>query len=457
MRFTNLTRAVEIGANSYLLEAAGKRIVLDSGLHPRNEGLGALPLFEKLAEDSVDAIFLSHSHQDHVGSLPVLMRKQPRAAVFMSQVTRMLSDVMLHNSVNVMMRQREDLELNDYPLFTHREVEQATKRWQGCPLHQRCSIHGERLPENDDSEVSFEFFDAGHILGAVGTLIRAEGQKIFYTGDVNFEDQTISRGAAFPEEGLDVLIMESTRGEQPSPEGYTRASEEARLAKAIKETFEKGGSVMIPVFALGKTQELLAILHGFQRKGLLAKVPIYIGGLSTKLTEIYDRFAHSTPRLLPELQILDEIAPFVLAGRNNGKFPIRSARIYALSSGMMTEKTLSNHFAQRVLAEKNHSIFFIGYADPESPAGRLRAAKPGSFVQLDEGVRQQLNCDVQEFNFSGHSSRESLRAWARKVAPKKLILVHGDAPAIEWFRSTLSADLPNTEVIVPEPGKPIDL
>src|ERR1700733_334263 len=107
MHFTNLTRHIEIGANCYLLEVAGKRIVLDSGMHPKQESDLAMPDFSLLPDDSVDAIILSHAHHDHLGTLPVLMRRQPRAPVFMAPATVELSGVMLHNSVNVMTRRAE--------------------------------------------------------------------------------------------------------------------------------------------------------------------------------------------------------------------------------------------------------------------------------------------------------------------------------------------------------------
>ena len=114
--FTNLTRAVEIGANCYVIEIAGKRIVLDCGLHPKFDGEMAQPNLSLLADESVDAIVLSHAHQDHLGSLPVLMRRQSQAPVFMTEATRQLSDIMLHNSVNVMLKKKED-GVSEYPLF----------------------------------------------------------------------------------------------------------------------------------------------------------------------------------------------------------------------------------------------------------------------------------------------------------------------------------------------------
>ena len=455
--FTNLTRRVEIGANSYCLELAGKRIVLDSGLHPRFDGEAAMPDFSLVADGSVDAFILSHAHQDHLGSMPVFMRRQPQAPVFMTEATRQLSDVMLHNSVNVMMKKREE-GITSYPLFTHREVDQAVRRWRPAPLHTRFDVTGERLAANEDAELSFEFFDAGHILGSVGTLIRAHGRKIFYTGDVQFDDQTIMQGARFPEEELDVLIIETTRGDRPTPEGFTRAGEELRFAEAIKAQFDRGAGVLIPLFALGKTQEALAMFYEFRRRGLLNLCPIYIGGLGTKLTEIYDKLAHQTPRQRHNLDLLNEVAPFTMAGKAADATPLKGGRIYAISSGMMTEKTLSNSFARQVLSNPDHALFFVGYADPESPAGRIRAAAHGDTVQLSpEYPAQRMLCQMEQFNFSAHASRESILAYVNKVRPKKVILVHGDESAIEWFRSTLAADLPASEIIVPTPGVPLEV
>lgn len=455
--FTNLTRRVEIGANSYCLELAGKRIVLDSGLHPRFDGEAAMPDFSLVADGSVDAFILSHAHQDHLGSMPVFMRRQPQAPVFMTEATRQLSDVMLHNSVNVMMKKREE-GITSYPLFTHREVDQAVRRWRPAPLHTRFDVTGERLAANEDAELSFEFYDAGHILGSVGTLIRAHGRKIFYTGDVQFDDQTIMQGARFPEEELDVLIIETTRGDRPTPEGFTRAGEELRFAEAIKAQFDRGAGVLIPLFALGKTQEALAMFYEFRRRGLLNLCPIYIGGLGTKLTEIYDKLAHQTPRQRHDLDLLNEVAPFTMAGKAADATPLKGGRIYAISSGMMTEKTLSNSFARQVLSNPDHALFFVGYADPESPAGRIRAAAHGDTVELSpEFPPQRILCQMEQFNFSAHASRESIRAYVSKVRPKKVILVHGDESAIEWFRSTLATDLPASEIIVPTPGVPLEV
>ena len=427
-------------------------------MHPKCEGDEALPNLKPLQDQRLDAIIISHSHQDHIGTLPVLMRRQPRARVFMTEATAEIGNTLLHNSVNVMTRQREEIGTTLYPLFTHRETDRASDLWQSCPFRQQITLAGERAQPRSNDGITFEFFDAGHVLGSAGVLLRLEGRTIFYTADVNFDDQTIAQAAVFPQEEIDILIMECTRGDMPSPPGWSRAGEERRLALAIEEAFTRGGCVLIPVFALGKTQEVLAMFYKFLRENLLRDCPIYIGGLSAKITGIYDRRAQVSRRQLMRLQLLGELRPFVLNGQTIHDSPARAGRIYALSSRMMTPKTLSNIFARRVIENPRHSIFFVGYADPESGAGILKSSSTGQEVRIDQDESAlRVRCHLDQFQFSAHASRESLVQYAVRLAPKKVVLVHGDPPAVEWVRARLSADLPNCEVIVPTPGVELEL
>ena len=427
-------------------------------MHPKDTGEDALPHLKAIAARGIEAILISHAHQDHIGTLPVAMRRFPGARVFMTEATAEIGSVLLHNSVNVMTRQREEIAEMSYPLFTHGETDKASKRWRWCPVRQRISIAGERAPQRERDAMTFEFFDAGHVLGSTGILLRAENQTVFYTGDVNFDDQTIMEAAIFPEEKIDVLIMECTRGDHAKPAGWTRAGEERRLAEALGDAFERDACVLIPVFALGKTQEVLAMLYKFRRERLLAEFPIYIGGLSSKMTDIYDRRARMTRRQLPRLQLMRDVAPFILNDATVRDAPVRGGRVYVLSSGMMIPKTLSNVFARRLIENRQHSIFFVGYANPESPAGLLRDAGPGSEVALDpDKPVQQIQCNIQQFQFSAHATRETLIEYAKKLSPRKIVLVHGDPPAVEWMRAQLATDLPDADVIVPVPGVEIEL
>ena len=345
-----------------------------------------------------------------------------------------------------------------YPLFTHREMDRAAERWRWCPLRQRISIAGERAPHREKDALTFEFYEAGHVIGSTGVLLRADGQTVFYTGDVNFDDQTIMETAVFPEDGIDVLILECTRGDHAKPEGWTRANEEQRLAEALRAAFERDACVLIPVFALGKTQEILAMLYKFRRQRLLPEFPIYIGGLSCKFTDIYDRRMHTTRRQLPRLKLMREVAPFVLNDETVRDTPLRGGRVYVLSSGMMIPKTLSNVFARRIIEDPQHSIFFVGYANPESPAGLLREAGTGGEIALDPDKQpQRIRCNIEQFQFSAHATRESLVEYGKKISPKKILLVHGDPPAVEWMRSALANEFPGSEVIVPTSGLELEL
>jgi Cft2 family RNA processing exonuclease len=132
--------------------------------------------------------------------------------------------------------------------------------------------------------------------------------------------------------------------------------------------------------------------------------------------------------------------------------------VYALSSGMMIPKTLSNVFARRLIENPRHSIFFVGYANPQSPAGLLREAGTGGEVALDpDKPPQRVRCNIEQFQFSAHATREALIEYAKKISPRKIVLVHGDPSAVKWMRATLSAELPDSEVIVPEPGVELEL
>lgn len=458
MKFTNLTRHIEIGANSYYLEIAGHRVLLDCGMHPKYTGEDALPNFKAIGDRDIEAILMSHAHQDHIGILPLAMRRFPGARIFMTKATAEVGNVLLHNSVNVMTRQREEIGEMSYPLFTHREIDRASERWRWCPMRQPISIAGERAAELEKETLTFEFFDAGHVLGSTGVMLRGEGKTVFYSGDVNFDNQTIMQSAAFPQEKVDVLIMECTRGDHAKPENWTRANEEHRLADALASAFERDACVLIPVFALGKTQEVLAMLYKFRRQRLLPEFPIYIGGLSSKFTDIYDRRTHATRRQLPRLKLMREVAPFILNDETVRDTAVRGGRVYVLSSGMMIPRTLSNVFARRIIENPQHSIFFVGYASPESPAGLLREAGQGGEVALDpDRPPQHIRCNIEQFQFSAHASRESLIDYAKKISPKKIVLVHGDPPAVEWMRTTLSNELSNSEVIVPTPGVEVPL
>jgi Cft2 family RNA processing exonuclease len=454
--FTNLTRANEIGANSYALDFDGRTLLLDAGMHPKLDGRAALPDLSPVFNRNVEAIFVSHAHHDHIGALPVVMQEHPDARVFMSEPTYFLADPLLHNSVNVMKRQREELGIVEYPLYGHKELHRLVETWQACHLDTPWSLEG--YPKPDREELTFRFHHAGHILGSVAIELVHRGRRILYTGDINFSEQTVMTPARLPAQGIDTLIIETTRGAQPTPSGYSRGTVVQRFFQSIRDTFERGGAVMIPIFAMGKTQEVLTLLHHAMERKELPRCPIFIGGLSRVFTQVYDKLADRSERNFPSLRMLEDIQPEMMDGRKATGFRPRKSQIYLISSGMMTENTLSNLIARQMLARENDSILFVGYTDPESPAGRLRQTPRGGRVTLSRAYGDQpVLCHVDYFDLTAHALREDILVYIQNLQPRRCFLVHGDLPAQEWFRDQLAASHPDIEVVIPPPGREIPL
>jgi Cft2 family RNA processing exonuclease len=454
MRITNLNPSMDIGASSWLLEMDGRRLLMDAGIHPKVEGAGGLPLFQAVDKLEVDSIVITHCHHDHVGALPVAMRHFPRAQVFMSDLSYLLVERVLHNSVNVMVRQREELGIREYPLYSHDEVDDIAPIFQACRYDRECDWASE------DCEIAvsptLQLVNAGHALGAAGVMVRGKQETLFYTGDVCFHDQTILKAARFEDIKADVLIMETTRGNREPQPGFRRDAEIERLGNAIKRTLDRGGAVLLPVFALGRTQEILAVLSLLMREGKLRRQQIFIGGLGRVFTEIYDLEAHRTHRNLSSLR-LDEALNLTVLDRGAVDSMRLGGRILVLTAGMMTPATPAHDIAVRLLGDERNSIFFVGYADPDSPGGRLKAAKQGeTFVFSARAGEVTKTCEVDDFDLSAHANRDELLDFVGQVSPHTVFLGHGDEPARAWFEQQIRSRYPKIKIHQPQPGITVD-
>jgi Cft2 family RNA processing exonuclease len=455
MIVTNLNPDTDIGASAWLVEMDGHRLLLDSGMHPKREGRAGLPLLGQAAGD-VDAIVISHCHHDHVGSLPVACRLFPRAHVLMTELSYFLVERVLHNSVNVMTRQRDEAGIREYPLYTHDEVDDIAAVFQGFKYNRPiewAAFHKSRLGQPSPT---LEFFDAGHTLGSSGVLVRGKKESLFFTGDVCFHDQTLLRKARFENVKADVLIMETTRGNREIAPDFSREREMERLVAAIREAQKRKGCVLIPAFALGRTQELLSTLALLMREEKLARQPIYISGLGRVFTEIYDLEAHRTNRRHEELQLNEALELIVLQKGQAENIRLTGGKIFVITAGMMSENTAAHDLAMRMAGDEKQSIFFVGYADPDSPAGRLKAAKRGeTFVFSPSAGRVTRNCDLQEFDLTAHANRDDLLDFVGRVSPRAVLLGHGDDAARGWFEGEIRERWPSIKIYQPQPGRTI--
>ena len=179
MNITNLNPDTDIGASAWLVEVDDHRILLDAGMHPKREGRAGLPLFGKAGHADLDAIVISHCHHDHVGALPVALRHFPKAHVLMSELSYFIVERVLHNSVNVMTRQRDELGIREYPLYTHDEVDDIAPSFQGFKYNREVEWAAFHKTRAGLASPTLEFFDAGHTLGSAGLLIRGKRRRCF--------------------------------------------------------------------------------------------------------------------------------------------------------------------------------------------------------------------------------------------------------------------------------------
>lgn len=448
MKLIDLNRDGGIGANSQLLQLGDLRILVDCGLHPKQVGRRAAPDFNRIRGQHLDLIIITHCHLDHIGSLPIAMREHPDTPVIMSSSSRMLIERMLHNSANVMLRQKEEENIPDYPLFTHDEIDRISGRLTGLPFG-----HAKRFRGNRD-EVAITFHAAGHVAGAAGVELNYKHRQIFITGDVLFENQRTVPAAKFPAGHFDTLIMETTHGATETPVNFSRAAEMSRLIDSINDTIKRGGSFLIPVFALGRMQEILTVLHDARKFGKLVECPIFASGLGMDLADYFDEISRKTKHIQFNRGVIKELRIRPLPRKlNPGEDPQQNA-LYIVSSGMMVEKTPSYILASGLIAHARNTIGFVGYCDPDTPGGKLLATKPGETFLFEKAhVKAKLKAHVERYSLSGHASRDDLLEFAVQAEPRAIVLTHGDPPARAWFAEQLAAKLPKTKVIDPVPDK----
>jgi Cft2 family RNA processing exonuclease len=458
MRIINLNPDADIGASAWFVEIDGHRLLMDAGTHPKREGREGLPLYKHIAGEDVDAIAISHCHHDHVGSLPVAVRHFPRAHVLLTELSYLLVERVLHNSVNVMKRQRDEMGIKEYPLYSHDEVDDIAPLFQGYKYNREIEWAAHHKARAGLPSPTLEFYDAGHALGSAGIMVRGKKQTLFYTGDVSFRDQTILKGARFEDVQADVLIMETTRGNRASPKGFTREAEINRLTDALHHVLARKGCVLIPTFALGRTQEILAFLALLMRSGRLKNQPIYIGGLGRVFTEIYDIEAHRAHRQHQSLRLTEALNLVVLEKGQAEKMKLTGGRIFVVTAGMMSEHTAAHDIAARMIGDERQAIFFVGYADPDTPGGRLKAARPGeTFIFSGSAGEVTRRCEVQDFDLTAHANREELLELVGQVNPRAVLLGHGNADSRQWFEEQIRSRHPKMKVIQPAPGKTVEV
>lgn len=465
MIFLALGDTEEIGASCHFLKIQSTGVLLDAGADPEEEGHDSLPRFDLIHNNPdwyVDHAIVTHAHHDHLGALPNVIRAFPHVLVHMTRATRELAELMLHASARLQRRKLREGSSSSEPLYNEEELDVYSYLYLTHELDEDFDITGIRAQE----PITARFYNAGHVLGAAGVFMRFEEKgierRVFYTSDTNMRPQFIIPGGEYPNEPVDVLILESTLAADPEAELTTRRGEERRFARAIAAVLKRGGTVLIPAFALGRAQEVLALIDQFKRRGAIPEeTPVYTAGSMRAVADLYDKTRFVTPRLNPDFQIFSVEQRRLPRGGAAKQAALGEPSIHVVGSGMMFERTLSNDLATQLIEDEKNAVFLVGFSKEDSPAYRLMEAAEkgkGAEVVLNDFIGPQpVNCEVQRFRFSGHSHRRDLIEIVEKLKPKKVVLVHGERLARLWLADNIRFFYPDAEVYLPQHGEPLEL
>ena len=416
----------EIGGSAVLVEAGGTRILVDAGVRPNADSprAAAPPRIARALEGRVDAIVVTHGHNDHAGFVPKLLDDQRHAVTICTPATAALLPTMWNDARRVMARQADEMAAYGWlaPLYGEAEVEAAEKSLRPLAYGRARAVGG----------LTIQFFDAGHILGAAGVVIRAGDQRVVITGDI-FNLPQMSVGAAQLPPRLareaDLLVIESTYCHSRH---LDRTSQVQRFVRAIGEVAERGGRVLVPAFGLGRAQEVALMLREH-----LPDVPVLVDGLARPISDIYEREAN-----------LDIFGGKVQ--RVSDRRRLRLMRSFHSGVVVTTSGMLSGGFAvpwaQEILPDSHSALFVCGYQDEESAgralqrlASRDDPTAPATLTLLTDAgpMAVSVAARVETYSLSAHADRAGLSEIIDELAPAQTMLVHGLGREQKAFRETL--------------------
>ena len=445
MKLTFFGAAKAVTGSCHCVESGGKKILIDCGLQQGRDEWDNTQL--DFAANYIDDLIVTHAHIDHSGRIPLLVKQGFQGRIYCTRLTGQLLDIMLRDSAHI---QEMDAEWKNQkgkragrepvePLYTIADVEQALKLVQVCEYGDLLDI---------EPGVRLRFTDAGHLLGsACAELWLQEGQvskKIVFSGDLGNVNQAIIRNPQPMDPAADYVVMESTYGDRnhEPPESYTEA-----LAQIIDETFERGGNVIIPSFAVGRTQELLYYMREMKEQGMVPRHPdfrvVVDSPLANRATKIYSGDLHG---YLDEqaIEAIKSGALFTFPGltltetseESKALNMDKSSKVIISASGMCDAGRIRHHLKHNLWRSES-TVVFVGFQAPGT-LGRmlLDGAKK---VKL---FGEEIAVNARIINFKGlssHADRDHLIAWAEQYHPNpsQVFVVHGDAPVAELFAQTL--------------------
>lgn len=442
--------ADSVTGSRHLVHIGGESILLDCGLFQGFKVLRErnwLPPTAQLLQ--ADAVVLSHAHLDHSGWLPALVKHGYRGPIYASPATRDLAEVLLLDSAHL---QEEDARrANRYgysrhtkalPLYTRRDAQRAVARIQPVAAG-RDAFCG---------QVRIGFTPVGHLLGACAVTLQAGGERLVFSGDVG-RSHDLLMPPPQPLPAADVLIVESTYGNRAHP----KVDPAAQLAQIVRDTVQRGGSVLLPSFAVGRAQALMLVLHRLKRAGEIPPdLPIYLDSpMAVQATTLYHkhrRLLRVPPREADHLS--DGVRMVVDAAQSMRLTRSRWPSVIISASGMATGGRVLHHLKAMAPVDKHH-IVFPGFQVGGSRGARLVGG--ASDVKI-HGEYVPVRAQVSQIEgFSGHADADELMAWMQGLrhAPRQTFVVHGESDASDALRLRIQDEL-GWKVRVPQHGETVE-
>ncbi|KAK2174225.1 hypothetical protein NP493_817g02008 [Ridgeia piscesae] len=410
----------EVGRSCIMLEFKGKKIMLDCGIHPGMNGMDALPYTDLIDPEEIDLLLVSHFHLDHCGALPWFLEKTAfRGRCFMTHASKAIYRWLLSDYVKVSNIATEQM------LYTEKDIESSMDKIETINFHQEKEVNG----------IKFWCYTAGHVLGAAMFMIEIAGVKVLYTGDFSRQEDRHLMAAEIPNVHPDVLIIESTYGihiHEP------REKREARFTGLVHDIVTRGGRCLIPVFALGRAQELLLILDEYWgNHPELHDIPIYYASsLAKKCMSVYQTYINAmNDRIRKQIAVSN---PFVFKHISNLKsmdhFEDIGPSVVMASPGMM-QSGLSRELFENWCTDKRNGCIIAGYC-VEGTLAKHVLSEPEEIVTMN-GQKLPLKCSVDYISFSAHTDYEQTSEFVRALKPPHLVLVHGEANEMSRLKAAL--------------------
>nr|CAB3233529.1 cleavage and polyadenylation specificity factor subunit 3 [Phallusia mammillata] len=437
LRITPLGAGQEVGRSCHLLEFKEKKIMLDCGIHPGISGLAGLPYLDFSDPEKIDLLLVTHFHLDHAGGLPWFLQKTPfKGRVFMTHATKAIYRWLLSDYIKVSNISTED------QLYTEADLEESMTRIETINFHEEKVVNG----------IKFWCYHAGHVLGAAMFMIEIAGVRVLYTGDYSREEDRHLMAAEIPAVRPDVLITEATYGTHIHE---PREEREARFTNTVTDIVNRGGRCLIPVFALGRAQELLLILDDYwSNHPELHDIPIYYASsLAKKCMAVYQTYSNAmNHKIQKQLNVSN---PFQFKHISNLKgmehFDDVGPSVVMASPGMM-QSGLSRELFESWCTDHRNGVIVAGYC-VEGTLAKHILSEPEEVVSMS-GQKIPLKLSVDYISFSAHADYKQCSEFVRAMKPPHVVLVHGEANEMGRLKAALNReyeDDPETSINIHNP------